>query len=256
MCLILIGWKPDPETLWVCAANRDEAHTRPTDPAHWWGDHPGILAGRDRVAGGTWMGVTRTGRFAALTYFRDPARVDPAAPSRGALVTQLLRSERSVGADLAWLGGVSSRYNPFNVLWSDGKRLGIYESVSGAGRELGPGIYGLSNHLLDTPWPKLRQAKARFAAALTGQPDPAALMELLRDDACAPDEELPATGIPLEWERLLSSAFIRAEGYGTRSTTVVRRDRRGQVGFDEWCWDAAGTLESRQSFSFVAGAPN
>jgi len=123
----------------------------------------------------------------------------------------------------------------------------------GAGRELGPGIYGLSNHLLDTPWPKVRNAKSRLSAALSNMADTAPVLALLRDDRPAPDAELPGTGVSLEWERLLSSAFVRAPEYGTRCSTVARIDRRGRAYFDEWSWDATGKEASRMSLQFELG---
>jgi uncharacterized protein with NRDE domain len=249
MCLVLVVWKVHPLYPCVVAANRDEFHARPTAAADWWPDHPQILAGRDLQAGGTWLGLTRAGRFAALTNYRDPERRRTDAPSRGALVASLLDSRASVAESLGHLQRVGANYNGFNVIFSDGERLGIYESVRGSGRELGPGIYGLSNHLLDTPWPKVRHAKSRLEAALREMPDTAPLLALLRDDRPAPDDELPRTGLSIEWERLLSSAFVRAGEYGTRCSTIIRIDARGRAYFDEWSWDsvgAAGGNESRQ----------
>ncbi|MGC1520246.1 MAG: NRDE family protein, partial [Steroidobacteraceae bacterium] len=141
------------------------------------------------------------------------------------------------------LHAVGANYNGFNVIVSDGEKLGIYESVRGLGRELGPGIYGLSNHLLDTPWPKVRKAKGMLEAALLEMPDTASLLTLLRDDRPAPDHELPRTGVSLEWERLLSSAFVRASDYGTRCSTIIRIDARARAYFDEWSWNAAGAAD-------------
>jgi len=250
MCLVLVVWRVHPRYPCLVAANRDEFHARPTARAEWWADHPQILAGRDLEAGGTWLGVTRTGRFAALTNYRDPERRREAAPSRGALVTSLLESGASVAEGLSYLRAVGDGYNGFNLIFSDGERLGIYESVLGAGRELGPGIYGLSNHLLDTPWPKVQNAKTRLEAALRDLTDTAPLLELLRDDRPAADAQLPRTGVSLEWERLLSSAFVRAPDYGTRCSTIIRVDARGRAYFDEWSWDSVGSDIGRISLQF------
>jgi uncharacterized protein with NRDE domain len=255
MCLVLIAWRADPDYPCVVAANRDEFHARPTARAEWWQDRPRILAGRDLEAGGTWLGLTRLGRFAALTNYRDPelrraAAPGVAVPSRGLLVTSLLESDGSVADGLTYLREVGANYNPFNVIFSDGRRLGIYESVLGRGRELGPGIYGLSNHLLDTPWPKVQSAKSRLEAALLGLTDTAPLLALLRDDQPASDEQLPQTGVGLEWERLLSSAFVRAPDYGTRSSTIIRIDARGRAYFDEWSWDSVGADIGRTRLQF------
>jgi uncharacterized protein with NRDE domain len=255
MCLILIAWRATPEYPCVVAANRDEFHARPTARAEWWPDHPQILAGRDLEAGGTWLGLTRSGRFAALTNFRDPqgrhgAPSGAAPPSRGGLVTSLLDSGASVAESLAYLGEVGAGYKGFNAIFSDGERLGIFESVRGRGRELEPGIYGLSNHLLDTPWPKVQDAKSRLQHALLDTSDTAPLLALLRDDRPAPDEHLPKTGLSLEWERLLSSAFVRSPDYGTRCSTIIRIGREGRAYFEEWSWDSEGADIGEASLQF------
>jgi uncharacterized protein with NRDE domain len=250
MCLVLVVWRVHPLYPCLVAANRDEFHARPTARAEWWPDHPQILAGRDLEAGGTWLGVTRTGRFAALTNYRDPEQRRAGVPSRGALVASLLESGASVAEGLTYLGAVGGDYNGFNLIFSDGERLGIYESVRGAGRELGPGIYGLSNHLLDTPWPKVQNAKTRLQAALLGLTDTAPLLDLLRDDRPASDAQLPRTGVSLEWERLLSSAFVRAPDYGTRCSTIIRIERQGRAYFDEWSWNSVGSDIGRTSLQF------
>ena len=250
MCLILLVWRAHPEYSYALAANRDEFHLRATAAAAWWPDKPDILAGRDLQAGGTWLGVTRSGRFAALTNFRDPRLAREMVPSRGNLVTHILQSGESVAESLDHLRRVGAAYNPFNIIFSDGKRLGIFESVRGEGRELGAGVYGLSNHLLDTPWPKVRIAKSRMTEALARLDDESAIMSLLRDDSQAPDEELPQTGITLEWERLVSSAFVRAGDYGTRCSTLFRVDRSARAAFDEWSWDRDGREDGRKNFQF------
>jgi uncharacterized protein with NRDE domain len=249
MCLILVAWRAHPEYPLVVAANRDEFHARPAAAASWWTE-PRILAGRDLTAGGTWLGVTRTGRFAALTNFRDPTRVLKDAPSRGAIVPALLEREEPVIDSLERLRRESGAYNGFNLLMSDAEQLAVFESVAGSGRVLAPGVYGLSNHLLDTPWPKVLTAKAALGAALTRLPDEQPLLELLRDEHRADDEQLPRTGVSLEWERLLSSAFIRTPDYGTRCSTVVLFDRVGNGRFSEWTWDAAGAAAGHVSLTF------
>lgn len=250
MCLILIAWRSTPEFPLVIAANRDEFHARAAEPAHWWPSTPKILAGRDLQAGGTWLGVTRNGRFAALTNYRDPEQRRPNTPSRGMLVTAILQSADNTQEILQRLQKEGAAYNGFNVLFSDGERLGIYESMSGAGRELGPGIYGLSNHLLDTPWPKVQAAKSRLSAALSDLPDTHSALALLRDAELAPDHSLPQTGMSVEWERLLSSAFIRSPTYGTRCSTVLQVDRAGHARFEEWTWDPSGREIGRVQHHF------
>jgi len=265
MCLVLLVWRMHPHYPLVVAANRDEFHARPTAPADWWPDRPQILAGRDLEAGGTWLGVTRGGRFAALTNYRDPERrrrrgalagaPADAAPnaavlSRGTLVTALLDSQSSVHEGLAYLREVSAHYDAFNLIFSDGERLGIYESVVGAGRELGPGVYGLSNHLLDTPWPKVENAKSGLESALQYPTDTARLLTILRDERPASDERLPQTGVSLEWERLLSSAFVRSPDYGTRCSTIIRFAQAGEAYFDEWSWNVEGEETGRVCLRF------
>jgi len=251
MCLILVVWRVHPRYPCVIAANRDEFHERAAAPAAWWADKPHLLGGRDLAAGGTWLGLTRAGRFAALTNFRGPQPRRPEAPSRGSLVTGMLETIGSVPEGLAHLERVGAQYNGFNLIFSDGERLGVYESVHGRGRELGPGIYGLSNHLLDTPWPKVQKAKSKLQAALGDLTDATPVLELLRDEIPAPDDELPRTGVGLEWERMLSSAFVRSADYGTRCSTVVRVDRHGEALFDEWSWDPAGAESGRTSLRFT-----
>ena len=256
MCLILVAWRVHPRFPCVVAANRDELHARPAAPAAWWPDTPHILAGRDLDAGGTWLGMTRSGRFAALTNHRNPA-AEPARsadpPSRGSLVTRLLDSALPVAGGIDHLRGAGGAYRGFNLIFSDGVDLGIYESVPGAGRALAPGIYGLSNHLLDTPWPKVRHAKSRLLAALAGPADDESLIAMLRDDQPAPDQELPDSGLERDWERLLSSAFVLSPDYGTRCSTVLRIDADRRASFDEWTWDPAGNEVGRASHRFDLG---
>lgn len=250
MCLVLVVWRMHPEFSCLVAANRDELYARPTARAGWWPDHPSILAGRDLEAGGTWLGITRSGRFSALTNYRgrEQRRID--GPSRGTLVKTMLESGAPVAEGLEFLRSVGSNYNGFNLIFSDGERLGVYESERGIGRELGPGIYGLSNHLLDTPWPKVRTAKGRMEAALLGLTGTAPLLALLRDAEPAPDAELPQTGLSLEWERLLSSAFVRTPDFGTRCSTIIRIAQQGRAYFDEWSWNSVGADIGRASLQF------
>jgi uncharacterized protein with NRDE domain len=252
MCLILLAWQVHPDYPLVLAANRDEFYARPTAPAQWWSGPPAILAGRDLEAGGTWLGVTRSGAFAALTNFRAPDQHRAGAPSRGQLVPQMLDETYGPAERLARLQAQAPRYNGFNLLWAEHGQLIAYESVPQRTRRLGAGIYGLSNHLLDTPWPKVEQAKSRLADALTALPEERALLGLLRDEAPAPDEQLPRTGVSLAWERLLSSAFIHAPDYGTRCSTILTLSRGGELNFRERSWDALGQPAGEVQHSFNA----
>ncbi len=255
MCLILVAWRAHPKYGLVVAANRDEFHARPTASAGFWPDAPRVLAGRDLEGGGTWLGITTNGRFAALTNYRDPSRVLTAAPSRGDLVRRFLAGADSPLTFRVGLEEVGARYNGFNLLFSDGQSLQTYSNCGGCAGELEPGIYGLSNHLLDTPWPKVAQGKSELARALQALPDDGPLMELLRDDRIAPDDELPRTGVSLEWERLLSAAFIRSPTYGTRSSTVLLIAGR-EVRFDEASYDPSGRETGRCRFAFTLDQPD
>ena len=264
MCLIVLAWQCHPDYPLVLAANRDEFLSRPALPAHWWEDAPDLLAGRDLEAGGTWMGFNRNGRFAALTNFRDPSRHVAGAPSRGALVRETLEDAAPPVMTLEAMRDKAAGYAAFNLLAGDGERLGALESTTGTIRMLAPGSYGLSNHLLDTPWPKLRKARSGLAQALDTLPAQATraaednlvttLLGLMRDPMPAPDPHLPATGVSLEWERWLSPAFIRAPGYGTRCTSVILRERGGRTRFIEWTWDVDGALRSRVDHLFGGDA--
>lgn len=257
MCLIVLAWQVHPDYPLVVAANRDEFLARPAAAAHWWPDYPEVLAGRDLEGGGTWMGLSRNGRFAALTNYRDPSQRRPGAPSRGLLVRDCLRATEDARTTLDGIAPHAAHYPGFNLLLGDGRQLGVFESTTGRTRMLPPGLYGLSNHLLDTPWPKVARARERLAAALGGEPDEAALLALLRDDTPAPDELLPSTGVDADWERWLSPAFIRAPGYGTRCSSLITLRRDGQLRLREWTWDEAGELAGEASHGFlVADTPH
>jgi uncharacterized protein with NRDE domain len=255
MCLILMAWRVHAEYPIVIAANRDEFHRRPTAAAHWWPEHPRLLAGRDLQAGGTWLGITADGQIAALTNYRDPRQIKPDAPSRGGLVLQVLESHAGIADRLSQLHEVGAQYSGFNLLCTDGRELGVYESVADSWRLLAPGIYGLSNHLLDTPWPKVQRAKSQLAQAIGNLPDETALLALLRDDSVPDDDELPRTGVSLEWERLLSSAFISTDDYGTRSSTVIRVDASGNASFREWTWRPDGSLDGEVTYQIQLDSP-
>lgn len=254
MCLILVAWRAHPEFPLVVAANRDEFFKRPTAAASFW---PGgkILAGRDLEAGGTWMGITTGGRFAALTNYRAPELHREGRASRGRLVADFLEGDLTAGEYLARKRPLIEQYNPFNLLVGDGETLACLSSVDGSYRELPAGVYGLSNHLLDTPWPKVSAAKSAMARALAALPDDQPLFDLLRDDAVHPDEALPRTGVSLEWERLLSAAFVKSADYGTRSSTILIVSRDGTPALDEQTWLAGGQAGNRSRFRFRWSEP-
>lgn len=218
MCLILLAWQAHPHYPLVVIANRDEFHARPTAAAAAWPDAPHVIGGRDLEAGGTWLGVTTTGRLAAVTNVREPGR-PTGERSRGYLTRDFLQGTSSAGDYLGSLDGKA--YAGFNLLLCDDRELWYGSNRATPARRLSAGIYGVSNHLLDTPWPKLASAKARFTQLLSGKPEKNALFELLADDEIVADARLPATGVSLEWERRLSAIFVRSPEYGTRASSVV-----------------------------------
>lgn len=237
MCLIVVGWRVHPDFPLVVAANRDEFHARPTAVANFWANAPEVIAGRDLEAGGTWLGITRSGRFAAVTNVREP-RAAKGIHSRGRL-TQAFLEGRQTPAD--HVGRIEmGNYAGFNLLVGDGQSLWYCSNRGAKPLELSPGVYGLSNHLLDSPWPKLLTARQGFAQAMTRLPDREPLFGILADDEIVPDTELPDTGIPLDWERRLSAIFVRAEGYGTRASTVVVQSTDGSISFEERSFGPGG----------------
>jgi uncharacterized protein with NRDE domain len=256
MCLAVLALHALPGIPVLIAANRDEFHARPTHPAAQWADAPGLYAGRDGLAGGTWMGVTAQGRFALVTNFREPGRYLAPAPSRGALVEDYLRGNDSPQAYLARTHESDQAYNGFNLIVGDTRQAWYLSNRDGPPRPLAPGIYALSNHLLDTPWPKLARTKTAFTEVLgrTPQPDLPALFEALADRQTATDEDMPATGLPPDRERLLSSPFIVSPDYGTRSSSVLVLREGGAGQLDERRFAPDGTVsgESRLAFSWQA----
>lgn len=240
MCLILFAHKVHPDYPLILVGNRDEFHDRPTAPAGFWGDAPELLAGRDLVGGGTWLGVTRRGRLAAVANYRHPSELHRQGLSRGMLTVDFLRGDLPPRPFLEAVARQGEHYKGFNLLVGDGIELSFYSNREGATRQLSPGLYGLSNALLDTPWPKVVQGKTALAELLAaGPPVPEGLLAILADTTRPPDELLPDTGVGRERERLLSSRFIVSPGYGTRASTVVLIDRRGELTFVERTFDSS-----------------
>jgi uncharacterized protein with NRDE domain len=250
MCLILLAWQAHPRYPLVVAANRDEFFARPTAAATFWPESPRLLAGRDLQDGGTWLGITRQGRFAALTNFRDPGAQRKAVASRGLLTRDFLVGEASPSTYVDTVALTAAGYNGFNLLIGDMGELVWFSNVSGERRTLTPGIYGISNHLLDTPWPKVTAAKSSLAQALVALPDDGEIFRLLRDDSIHPDDALPRTGVSLDWERLLSAAFVTGPGYGTRCSTLILVGADGWASFQEQTWLEGGLPGQRQHYRF------
>jgi uncharacterized protein with NRDE domain len=260
MCLILLAWQADPDHPFVLAANRDEFYDRPTAGAGFWPDAPRVLAGRDLQGGGTWLGVSREGRFAALTNYRDPAQLRADAPSRGGLVSRFLLGSEAPADFARWLMEAAPAYNGFNLVFGtirrEDRELRYFSNCGEGAGPLPPGIYGLSNHLLDTPWPKVAQGKSALSAALAALPDESTLLELLRREGIAADEDLPSTGVSLEWERLLSAAFVRSPTYGTRSSTALLLDGNDELRMTEVSFDARGSETRRCRFNLRLAPPD
>jgi uncharacterized protein with NRDE domain len=255
MCLLLVGWNAHPDYRLVLAGNRDEFHERPAAALGWWNDGPPILAGRDLKASGTWLGLTRDGRYGVVTNFRDFDPPAAGAPSRGELVPRYLRGEARAERYLAQLAPVARSYGGFNLLLGGPESL-LYYSNRGdvPPRTLAPGIYGLSNHWLDTPWPKLTRTRARFAALLGHA---AVVIEelfaLLGDRSTVGDADLPHTGLPGDWERAVSAPFVVHEQYGTRCSTVVLMAHDGRTVVQERRFDPDGVQSGVSRFAFSVG---
>jgi uncharacterized protein with NRDE domain len=241
MCLILFSHKQHPHCPLVIAANRDEFYNRGSSPAVFWEDEPGLLAGRDLVAGGTWFGVTRSGRIAAITNYREPGFHRMEAPSRGALVAGYLSSAEAPEEYLKKLEPEADRYNGFSLIVGEPGNLFYFSNRREGFERLAPGLYGLSNHLLDAAWPKVERGKQALAGILASgrDPDPEELFQVLADRWRPPDDRLPRTGVGLEWERILSSLFITSPVYGTRSSTVLLVQGEGRVTFVEKVFNSA-----------------
>lgn len=248
MCLITFAWRTMPESPLVFIGNRDEFHRRPCAPAHWW-DTPGdILAGRDLQADGTWLGLNRQGRFAVVTNFREGGS-EPSKRSRGELVTRFLEG---MDSDAHWsaLHEQADDYAGFNLIFYDGDSLGYFSNRGMHRRSLEPGLYALSNHFLDTPWPKVTRLKQALTEQLQCRWNDEAMLALMHDRQAADDKDLPDTGIGRQWERMLSPAFIVSEEYGTRCTSLVRLDQHGEFSFIERSFGPDGLATGTRKFNF------
>lgn len=273
MCLILIAWRQTDDLPLALAANRDEFYDRPTDAAQFWTDAPHVLAGRDRRAGGTWLGVDRTGRFSAVTNIREPSEKREGLRSRGLLTCDYLGGNTAPGSYVQQVAARRARYDSFNFIAGDRNELWFLNSSVGAPASLRPGIYGISNGVLNCPWPKVLKGKAELRRLINNLIHPVPLTEragkttsnvpgkstsrsksrrrihavltqplfkLLADRTGAGDGELPDTGVGIEWERRLAPAFIAAGHYGTRSSTVMILEGDGTVHFTERSFDSRG----------------
>ncbi|OZU87158.1 hypothetical protein CIL03_18410 [Virgibacillus indicus] len=253
MCLINFQFQEHPKYKLIVAANRDEAYNRPTAPAHFWENQPETLAGRDLSQMGTWLGITKHGRFAALTNFRHPDHMGTGEYSRGEIVANFLANDTPPFDYLSSLKLKRKNYTGFNVIAGDPDQLFYYSNVENKVTEVSNGTHGLSNHFLNTPWPKVVKGKNRLKKYAMEHEiiDEDVLFEIIADAEYAQDQELPETGIGLELERKLSPLFIKTPDYGTRSSTVLLIDRNNHVTFIERTYEKGNfKKENEKSFSF------
>lgn len=253
MCLILFSYKNHPRYKLVVAANRDEFYARPTQHAHFWEREEHILAGKDVEAGGTWMGISKKGRLSMLTNFRDPSNINSNAPSRGHLVSDFLTQDDNPYPYLQGIETMAAKYNGFNLICGSLDELHYYGNYQKGIRKIDPGVHGLSNALLDTPWPKVKKGKSKLQSLLKSEVlEPESLFDLLYDDSLATETELPETGVGPEKERMLSPLFIKSPNYGSRCSTVILVDHTNRVQFLERTYNLADFSSSTVSFEFSA----
>lgn len=253
MCILFIAVNQHTKYPLIIAANRDEFHKRPTLASHFWDKHKSVLAGKDLTAGGTWMGMNKSGRIAALTNIRAPGKERTNAVSRGELVANYLIKNHPDSEYLKSLQTSHQNYNGYNLLFGKVGNLQVYNSFENTTYGLNNGVYGLSNASLNSPWPKLdagRKALADYCRQ-SGDLHYERLFELLMNDVAASDEELPKTGVPLDWERKLSSIFIAGEDYGTRSSTILLVDNNHNCLWEERSFDTKANLTEQREFSFT-----
>ncbi|WP_445773974.1 NRDE family protein [Shewanella sp.] len=246
MCILFVAINAHPDYPLIVCANRDEFHHRATEPAHRWSTTPTIYAGKDKQAGGTWLGVNAQGEFAGLTNIRVIEQQD-GVRSRGELVVRALCSTEFSSQ---WLSEHAGNYNPFNLLFQQRNQLYCFNSQTLLTTELSSGFHAVSNGALDDIWPKMakgQQALQRYIQH-TAQPEIEALRSLMLDTSQPQDDDLPKTGVSLEWERRLSSIFIQHEEYGTRSTSIMLKHRNGQITFSETRYDGKGRNLGSQQF--------
>ncbi|MFA5487922.1 MAG: NRDE family protein [Candidimonas sp.] len=257
MCIAYIALRAHADWPLLLLANRDEWHARPSRPAAPWPDAPQVIAGRDTLGQGTWLGVTRQGRFALLTNYRDPSAFRPSAPTRGKLVSNFLQDSSTPRDYMAELAGTATGYNGFNLIVGDSSDC-WYLGHSGAGaplipQRLEPGIHTVSNHLLNTSWPKTERLRRAVDAldltVLNTSLEPA--FAALRDRKVADDDQLPSTGLPLERERMLSSVQIIGADYGTRCSTVIAINARGRALLSEASYAHCGAVTHRHDWPFT-----
>ncbi|MBN2638528.1 MAG: NRDE family protein [Bacteroidales bacterium] len=235
MCLIFFSINEHPKYKLIVAANRDEFYQRPTQQAHWW-EHPEILAGKDLQANGTWMALNKNGEFAALTNYRDPAEFNIQNKSRGNIVVEYFKTEDKARF---FNNLINSReqYNGYNFIGFNNNKITYYSNQLSDTTVLEKGSFALSNHLLDSPWPKVEKIKREMKSIINQEEfTTESVFGILLDNTVAQDNQLPLTGVPIETERMLSSVFIQSEKYGTRSSYVLLMDYSNKIRFEEKTW--------------------
>lgn len=256
MCLIVFAWRTHPSYRLILAGNRDEQYLRPSDSMHWWPDAPDVLAGRDLQAGGTWLAISRSGRFATVTNYRESGgeamRARPGRKSRGELVARFVNGGPPPAE---YCGGIAGDdYTGFSLLVADRESLWYTSNRDENRAALDAGVYGLSNASLDTPWPKLRRCRDGLGDLIAHDAiNPGALFTLLADTRPAPVAEIPSDGLPFEMARAISAPFIRTEAYGTRCTTVVLIGNDDKVLVCERRFDDQGRKSGDSEFRFTLG---
>ena len=253
MCLIVFGYDVHPVYKLILAGNRDEFYKRPAVKAYFWDDMPEILGGRDSKAGGTWLGINRSGQFAAITNYRDIPRHDPDAKSRGHIITGYLNGTKSWSDYLEYLHQNNEKYNGYNLIAGDMDGMGHYSNYGNQVNVISPGVHGISNALLNTPWFKVDKAKNQFKHLLnSGSVDDESLFSLLTDSEQAAKSELPQTGLEPEMEKAVSSIFIKTPDYGSRCSNLLYLKRDGTIRFVERSYHPqTSKAEYTEEFEFV-----
>ena len=251
MCLIIFAYKSHPKYKFIFAANRDEFYDRPTKQADYWNDHPELLAGKDLQAGGTWVGITKQGRFAAVTNYRDLKNIKEDAPSRGMLTLDFLNNNISAEKYYEKIKPSLQDYNCFNLILGSIDELFYFSTHLNGIKKLEPGIYGLSNAELNTDWPKVKKSKDVLSILLKNdEVHPWELLSILNDTRKAKEEDLPDTGVGMEWEKILSPIFIQSPKYGTRCSTAVVADIENNFRFAEKTFFGNQGAFSNKDYSF------
>lgn len=251
MCLIVFTNNCHENYKLIFAANRDEFYNRPTGQAGFWSDHTDLLAGKDLQAGGTWMGITKQGRFAAITNFRDLKTHKDDAPSRGNITLNFLINDIHPEDYYNELKTDLHIFNGFNLILGSIDELYYFSNKIDGIKKIESGVHGISNALLNTPWQKVEKSKQHLKKLIDQQEiHPWEVLNILNDTTIAKDDELPDTGVGLELERLLSPVFIKTEKYGTRCSTVVMVDKENNVKFVEKSYfNGIGTFSNKE-FNF------